>query len=134
MDGNQIIKELELKAIRSGGPGGQHANKVSSKVVLFFDLNKSEGLSEDEKILIKRKFHGKLTKDNVLILKCGESRSQFKNRKLIISRLLDFLNEGIQPIKKRKSTKPSKRSIQKRLDSKKVISLKKTNRKKPDVN
>ena len=133
MDKNKIIKELNFKAIRSGGPGGQHANKVSSKIVLFFDLKNSEGLTDHEKIILARKLHSKLTKDDFLILKCDESRSQFKNKKLIINRLMNILSDGLRPIKERKSTKPSIKSVQKRLHSKKILGLKKLNRKKPDI-
>ena len=133
MDKNKIIKELNFKAIRSGGPGGQHANKVSSKIVLFFDIKNSEGLTDHEKIILARKLHSKLTKDDFLILKCDESRSQFKNKKLIINRLVNILSGGLRPIKERKSTKPSIKSVQKRLHSKKILGLKKVNRKKPDI-
>jgi ribosome-associated protein len=134
MDKNKIIKELKFKAIRSGGPGGQHANKVSSKIVLFFDLKNSEGLNEGEKIILSSKLHTKLTMDDLLILKCDESRSQFKNKKLIVNRLMNILSDGIRPIKKRKATKPSIKSVQKRLHTKKILGLKKVNRKKPNVN
>ena len=134
MDKNRIIKEINFKAIRSSGPGGQHANKVSSKVVLFFDLKNSKGLNEEEKNNLARKLYVKLTKDGILILKCDESRSQFKNKKLVVNRLMNILTDGTRPIKKRKLTRPSMKSVQKRLQSKKILGIKKVNRKKPNIN
>ena len=85
MDAENIIKELTFKAIRSGGAGGQHVNKVSSKVVLFFDISKSENLRDEEKELLTKNLRSRLTKDRILILSCGESRSQHKNKEIVIA-------------------------------------------------
>ena len=60
-----IIKELNFKAIKSSGAGGQHVNKTSSKIELTFDLESSNSLSDGEKILLKTKLSSKLTKENV---------------------------------------------------------------------
>ncbi|MCF6296990.1 MAG: aminoacyl-tRNA hydrolase [Flavobacteriaceae bacterium] len=133
MNTENLIKELNFKAIRSGGAGGQHVNKVSSKIVLFFDISKSQSLSEEEKEILIQNIHTKLTKENILILNCDESRSQHRNKQIVIQRFLDFIAVGITRPKKRKATKPSKTSIKKRLDSKKKHQLKKVNRKKPNL-
>ena len=133
METENIIKELYFKAIRSGGAGGQHVNKVSSKVVLFFDVSKSENLTDEEKELIIKNLHSKLTKENVLILSCGESRSQHKNKEIVIARLISLLSGGLKIPKKRRLTKPSRSSIRKRLETKKKLGLKKTYRKRPDL-
>jgi len=133
MNTKNLIKELKFKAIRSSGPGGQHANKVSSKIELTFDFEKSTELTDNQKIRLLKNLANKLTKENVLILFCDESRSQHKNKQIVIQRFLDFISLGLTRPKKRKATKPSKASIQKRLDSKKRDSAKKVSRKKPNI-
>jgi ribosome-associated protein len=133
MNFEKLIKELNFKAIRSSGPGGQHANKVASKIELTFDLGTSIALSDDEKQILLKKLTNRLTKNNVLILFCDGSRSQHKNKEIVIKRFLEIIKEGLRKPKKRKATKPSKKSIQKRLDNKKKASEKKTSRKKPSI-
>jgi len=133
MNTKNLIKELNFKAIRSSGPGGQHANKVSSKIELTFDLEKSIELNDNQKIRLLKSLANRLTKENVLILFCDESRSQHKNKQIVIQRFLDFISVGLIRPKKRKATKPSKASIQKRLNSKKRDSAKKVSRKKPNI-
>ncbi|WP_339835851.1 alternative ribosome rescue aminoacyl-tRNA hydrolase ArfB [uncultured Maribacter sp.] len=132
MNQDQIITELQFKAIRSSGPGGQHANKVSSKVELSFELNTSNGLTEREKKRIQLKLDNKLTKDGVLILQCDESRSQHKNKQLVIKRFFKLLEKSLIVPKPRKKSKPTRSSIEKRLKGKKIASLKKLNRGKPE--
>jgi ribosome-associated protein len=129
---DQIITELQFKAIRSSGPGGQHANKVSSKVELTFELNTSIGLTEREKKRIQLKLDSKLTKEGVLILQCDESRSQHKNKQLVIKRLFKLLEKSLIVPKPRRKSKPTRSSIEKRLKGKKIASLKKLNRSKPE--
>ena len=133
MDKETILKELQFKAIRSSGPGGQHANKVSSKVELTFDVENSTGLSEQEKSRISKKLVTKLTKEGSLVLQCDESRSQHKNKDLVIQRFFGLLEAALTVRKKRKASKPSKSAIEKRLKSKKIASLKKANRGKPEL-
>ena len=132
MNQDQIITELQFKAIRSSGPGGQHANKVSSKVELSFELNTSNGLTEREKKRIQLKLDNKLTKDGVLILQCDESRSQHKNKQLVIKRFFKLLEKSLIVPKPRKKSKPTRSSIEKRLKGKKIASLKKLTRGKPE--
>lgn len=132
LDKEIVLKELQFKAIRSSGPGGQHANKVSSKVALNFDLNNSDGLSDTEKARILRKLRSKLTQEGNLLLQCDESRSQHKNKELVIKRFFHLLESALVVRKKRKRTKPSKSAIERRLKSKKLKSQKKANRNKPE--
>ena len=128
-----LIKELSFKATRSSGAGGQHVNKVSSKVELTFDLEKSKEFSDEEKELLLKYLATRLTKENVLILQCDESRSQHKNKEIVVDRFIKLVTTGLIRPKKRKRTKPSRSSIQKRLTSKKKLSNKKSTRKKPDL-
>lgn len=132
MNTELMIKELKFKAVRSGGAGGQHVNKVSSKIELTFDLGNSESLTEEEKSLLIQKLKSKLTKDNVLLLQCDESRSQHKNKEIAIDRFLNIILGGLIVQKPRKETKPSKSSILKRLEKKKKIAFKKALRNKSD--
>jgi len=128
-----ILNELSFKAIRSSGPGGQHANKVSSKIELTFDVLNSAILTEAQKQLLLKNLSSRLTKENVLILFCDESRSQHKNKDIVIKRFLQLIEKGLTIPKKRKPTKPTKASVKKRLKSKKNISIKKLSRKRPDL-
>jgi ribosome-associated protein len=133
MNAENLIKELKFKAVRSSGAGGQHVNKVSSKVELFFDLQNSIELSSEEKEILLKNLRPKLTKEGVLLLNCDESRSQHKNKGIVIERFLQIIINGLKIPKKRKATKPSKSSIQKRLDKKKKTAFKKAFRRKPEL-
>lgn len=125
-----VNNELTFKAVRSSGAGGQHVNKVSSKVELLFNIEISEGLLLEEKELLLKNLANKLTKEAVLILSCQESRSQHRNKELIIKRFFSLIDKNLIIPKIRKKTKPSKLVRKKRLDAKKRISEKKNNRKK----
>ena len=133
MNKENILKELNFKGIRSSGAGGQHVNKVSSKIELTFDLENSLSLSDNEKELLKTKLSNKLTKENTLILFCEESRSQHRNKEIAIKRFLELLRVNLIRPKKRRPTKPSKSSVRKNAEKKKRTSLKKTLRKKPKL-
>ncbi|MFA5297077.1 MAG: alternative ribosome rescue aminoacyl-tRNA hydrolase ArfB [Lutibacter sp.] len=130
MNTELIIKELNFKAVRSSGAGGQHVNKVSSKIKLVFDLQNSTALNDEEKDLLLQKLKSKLTKDNILMLQSDESRSQHKNKEIAIDRFLKIIAGGLKVQKPRKATKPSKSSIHKRLEKKKKQAFKKVLRKK----
>lgn len=130
MNKEQLIKELNFKAVRSSGAGGQHVNKVSSKIELTFCVSSSAGLKEEEKELLYKNLAAKLTKENVLLLTCQESRSQHRNKELVIERFLNIIEKNLIIPKVRKKKKPSKLAKQKRLDAKKRLSDKKESRKK----
>lgn len=133
MDKKGLIQEIKLKAVRSSGPGGQHVNKVSTKVELTFDVENSTALSLLEKGRIYNRLASRLTKDNVLILQSDESRSQHKNKEIITKRFLDIIAFALKVPKKRRKTKPSRSSIEKRLKSKKKDALKKVRRRRPGL-
>ena len=128
-----LLNELTFKAIRSSGSGGQHVNKVSSKVELVFDVSNSLAFSENQKERLLLKLQNRLTKDHVLLLQCDESRSQHKNKELVIKRFLELIKYGLIIPKKRIPTKIPKSVIRKRLKSKRQLSDKKANRKKPNI-
>ncbi|WP_108867619.1 alternative ribosome rescue aminoacyl-tRNA hydrolase ArfB [Aquimarina aquimarini] len=131
MNTSLIISELKFKAIRSSGAGGQHVNKVSSKIELTFDIMASKGCTDDEKLRLSQKLSSRLTKSGILLLQCGDSRSQHRNKEMAIKRLFSILRANLQKPKKRKPTKPSKSTIKKRMEAKQKKSLKKANRRKP---
>lgn len=132
MDSTKIIAELQFKAVRSSGAGGQNVNKVSSKVVLSFDLQNSQALSEEEKEVLKNKLTSRLTAEQILILNCDEDRSQLKNKAIVIKRFLDIITAGLIIPKIRKATKVPKSVIRKRIKDKKNLSEIKKSRRKPD--
>lgn len=125
-----ILSELNFKAIRSSGAGGQHVNKVSSKIVLIFDIATSQGLNENEKLLLYTKLKTKISQENLLILTCDEDRSQFKNKKIIIKRFFEMLENALVLPKVRKATKISKGANEKRIQEKKKAGEIKAGRKK----
>ncbi len=132
MEKEIILSELKYKAVRSSGAGGQNVNKVSSKVMLSFSLEDSQGLDDEEKELIKQKLNSKLTADFVLLLNCDEDRSQLKNKEIVTKRLLEILEKALIKPKQRKKTRIPKSVIEKRLKEKKTNSEIKNNRKKFD--
>ncbi|TYB70694.1 aminoacyl-tRNA hydrolase [Bizionia gelidisalsuginis] len=128
-----FIKECQFKAIRSSGSGGQHVNKTASKVELTFYLNASSVFRERQKERLLLRLSKRLTKDNALILQCEETRSQHKNKALVIKRALQLLQDALVIRKKRIRTKTPKSVIKKRLKNKSRRSTVKSNRKKPDL-
>lgn len=133
MDSEKIISELNFKAVRSSGSGGQNVNKVSSKVVLSFDLNASQALSDEEKLLLKENIAARLTSENILILNCDEDRSQLKNKEIVTRRFLEIIKKGLYVPKVRKATKVPKAVIKKRIKDKKTLSDLKQSRRKPNL-
>ena len=132
MDIENIKQELKFKAVRSSGPGGMHVNKVATKVELSFDVHNSKGLSPAQRYRVSQKLASRLTKEGILLLQCDESRSQHKNRALVVKRFLQVMTEALKVEKRRKKTKPKRSAIEKRLRNKKRAGEKKANRGKPN--
>ena len=122
MNRTAVKEELVFQAIRSSGPGGQNVNKVSSKVELRFNVQSSLALSEEEKILLLQKLKNKISKIGELILVEQTDRSQLMNKRKVITKLFSLLEKALVKPKKRLSTKPSRSSIERRLESKRVQS------------
>ncbi|SCY76066.1 alternative ribosome rescue aminoacyl-tRNA hydrolase ArfB [Flavobacterium caeni] len=131
MDAEKTLSELQFKAVRSGGAGGQNVNKVSSKVVLTFDLNASQSLSDDEKALVEKNLATRLTTENLLILTADDDRSQLKNKDIVTKRFLKLIQKALVVPKKRKPTKVPRSVIEKRIKEKRNQSEIKQSRQKP---
>jgi ribosome-associated protein len=126
-----MLTELQFKAVRSSGAGGQNVNKVSSKVILSFDVKNSQALSDEEKVLLTSKLASKLTSEQVLILACDENRSQLKNKTIVTKRFLELIKTALIVPKKRKPTQIPRGVIEKRIKAKRNLSEIKQNRRKP---
>lgn len=122
--------EFDFVTSRSSGKGGQHVNKTDTKVELRFDVLNSEILTEEEKELIQKNLYGRINKDGILQIVSQKTRSQLKNKKDCIDKFYELIEKALKTKKKRKKTKPSLKSILKRLENKKRQSDKKENRRK----
>ena len=122
---SNLLPELTFKATTSGGKGGQHVNKVSSRIELYFDVNASVHLSEEEKSILLRKLQGRINDEGVLRITSSEGRSQHDNKETAIRKFLELISKSLAPVKPRKKTKPSAESKEERLRQKKNLSDKK---------
>ena len=115
-----LLGELTFRTSRSSGPGGQHVNKTESRVELLWDLEHTRCLDDVQKSLLTRRIRSRLTEEGVLILASDKYRSQHRNRQDVTERFLDLLKAGLKPVKKRRPTKPSRTSVEKRIKGKKI--------------
>jgi ribosome-associated protein len=128
MDLTQLEKEVSYTAVASSGPGGQHANKVATKVLLEFDIEKSSAFAKGEHSRILEALTSQLTKENLLKISCQESRSQAKNKELAFAKLVKLLKKAAKPKKIRRKQIVPASVKRKRLNEKKKHSEKKANR------
>lgn len=105
-------------------------NKVNTKVTVKFDVGRSEVLTPEEREVILRKLHSKITTEGVLMISSQENRSQLQNKEAVVAKLETLLAKAFEKKKLRKATKPSKGSVQERIKKKKQHAEKKQWRKK----
>ncbi|WP_240186912.1 alternative ribosome rescue aminoacyl-tRNA hydrolase ArfB [Pedobacter nanyangensis] len=127
---SEILKVVSFKTSRSGGKGGQHVNKVSSKVELIFDIDDADFFSEEEKRQLKEKLAARIDSEGLLHVVSQEDRSQFMNKQRAVLKLIAILKAGLQVRKARKATKIPKAVKEKRLANKAQLSQKKEGRRK----
>jgi len=124
-----FTNELTYKTSRSSGAGGQNVNKVETSVTVMWNIAGTDFFKEEEKELIALKLKNRINLEGVLQLTVSESRTQLQNKKIATEKILDLVNKSLVKPKLRKPTKPSKRQVEKRIQSKKQLSEKKENRK-----
>ena len=122
--------ELVVQVSASGGPGGQHANKTSTKVTLRWNIRESKVLSVAQRMRLLKQLSHRLTNSGELIVHNSESRSQSLNDEAARKRLVELVVESLKVPKKRKKTKPTRASVERRLNKKKQHSERKRARKK----
>ena len=130
-DRQQLLEHVIFKTSRSGGKGGQHVNKVSSKVEVILNIPAATFLSDDEKVLMTNRLAHRLDKDGNLHVIAQEDRSQLANKETAIEKLQLLIVSTLKVEKPRKPTKVPKAIIRKRLDNKHSTALKKEMRKRP---
>ena len=120
--------ELDVRVSRSSGAGGQHVNKTSSRVEIFWNIVGSRALSEEQRARLREKLASRLTTEGSIRVVASDMRSQSRNRELAEERLADLVRRALVIPRKRRATKPTRASKEARLDSKKRHSTKKRDR------
>jgi ribosome-associated protein len=120
------LDEIELRASRSSGPGGQHANVTASRVEAVFEVGASDALTERQRELLLQRLGPRVT------AVAQDARSQARNRELALERLRDKLAGGLRRPKARRPTKPSRAARERRLEQKRRTSARKRERRRPN--
>jgi ribosome-associated protein len=120
--------ELQYRASRSGGPGGQHVNTSSTRIELLWDLNGSRAVSDEERERLRARLAPRLDSEGMVRVVASEHRSQGQNREAADARLAALVRHALHVPKKRRPTKPTRAAKEKRLSEKKRVSEKKRNR------
>jgi ribosome-associated protein len=120
--------ELDVRVSRASGAGGQHVNKTSSRVEIFWNVAGSRALTEEQRSRLTQKLASRLTTEGSIRVVASDMRSQSRNRDLAEERLADLVRQALIIPKKRRATKPTRAAKEARLESKKRHSTKKRDR------
>lgn len=129
---DSLLSECTFQTSRSSGAGGQHVNKVNTRVELRWDVPGSALLSDLEKQVLKEKLASRMNKEGELIIASEKTRSQLRNREDCMERFRQLIFEAFRPVKKRIATRPGRRSRENRIQLKKKRSDQKQQRRKPE--
>ena len=123
-----LLNECRFEATRSSGSGGQNVNKVSTKVILLFNVLDSNVLNQEQKDIFLSELHTRISKYGIFRISSGRERTQLANRKLVIDKFTSLVEKAFETEEERIATKPTRNSKLRRIESKKVLSGKKADR------
>lgn len=126
-------EEIEFRASRAGGPGGQHVNTTSTRIEARWNVEASAALSDRQRKRLLQKLASRIDGNGVLRVVAGERRSQLQNREAAVGRMNALVRRALRVPKPRKKTKPTRASIQRRIEQKRRRGARKQDRRKPTL-
>ncbi len=132
MNTELLLHEVTYKATRSSGPGGQHVNKTSTRVELYWNLEESQAVNETERALLRTALESRINREGQMMLSASRTRSQLKNKREVTDKFIKLLERKVQPPTIRKKTRTPASVKRKRLKNKRFTSEKKANRQRPE--
>jgi ribosome-associated protein len=132
MNTELLLHEVTYKATRSSGPGGQHVNKTSTRVELYWNLEESQAVNETERALLRTALENRINREGQIVLSASRTRSQLKNKREVTDKFIKLLERKVEPPAVRKKTRTPASVKRKRLKDKRFASEKKANRQRPE--
>lgn len=123
-----LLSECRFEAVRSSGSGGQNVNKVSTKVILIFDITESKVLDEEQKTIFRTNLKTRISKNYIFRISSGRERTQLANRKRVTDKFIRLVSMAFESDEERIATVPTKVSKRKRVEAKKAQATKKIRR------